>query len=113
MYKAILIDPKNQTVTDIEVDSENPEKTLHAIIGGWLTIAFDWSNGDVLYVDDEGLLKDSNYFFRITDFPHQPLAGRGVVVGREMDESSESYPTTYTKEDILLRVMWLGRGNIE
>ena len=37
-------------------------------------------NGDSIYVDDEGLLKDSDHWFMLHGYP-QPLKGRGLVMG--------------------------------
>lgn len=37
---------------------------------------------DVIYLDDEGLFKDHDHWFRLHGY-HQPLRGRGLVVGTD------------------------------
>lgn len=63
--------------------------------GDWKTLApaldcdlFDVARfndkGDVVFVDDEGLLKKPSFFFGIEGYP-QPLAGIGLVAGTSED----------------------------
>ena len=54
-------------------------------------------NGDVLYVDDEGLLKPSKNWFFYRHRKDQPLAGNGMLVGREVD--APDYEGGYTTDD--------------
>src|SRR5262245_14166935 len=69
--------------------------------GDWQTIApairigpspfaiVEIGNGDVLYVDDEGLLKPLDWFFAIKG-GHQPFAGCGLVLGSNADGEAVS-----------------------
>jgi len=78
--KAILIDPVTQTIAPYTVDHRL--KTLQAAVGGLIAIATTLDTGDVLYVNDEGLLTDQPRFFtlaeRISRFPAVPSCGAGV-----------------------------------
>ena len=80
--RAVFIDAKNRTVEDIEHDGK-----LHSMqesVGARLvTAVHDVSPcGDVLFVDDEGLLHltGDNPFFYI-DGHDAPLAGNGIIFG--------------------------------
>jgi hypothetical protein len=69
--------------------------------GDWRTIApairigsspftlVEIGDGDVIYVDDEGLLKPLDWFFAIKG-GHQPLAGCGLVLGSNDDGETVS-----------------------
>ena len=69
--------------------------------GDWRTIApairigqspftlVEIGNGDVIYVDDEGLLKPLDWFFAVKG-GHQPFAGCGLVLGSNDDGETVS-----------------------
>jgi len=69
--------------------------------GDWQTIApairigaspftvVEIGNGDVIYVDDEGLLKPLDWFFALKG-AHQPFAGCGLVLGSNDDGEAVS-----------------------
>ena len=98
--KAYLIDSESRTVTEIEYKRGELQK----LVGGWIETACVWDSGDVLYVDEEGLLKDPRFFFRIPERPDQPLAGNGVLVGREVNNTSRTAPPTMTIEELIRKV---------
>lgn len=92
MPKGYLID---STKCKIEAVEFADLAGLQALVGGSIEGAYQWENGDVLYVDEEGLLKDQILgFFAIPERPDQPLAGNGMLVGREIE--GEQYPNGYT-----------------
>lgn len=77
---------------------------LRRLIGGFPEMAYRWPRtGDVLYVDEEGLLKAAEVRLATPCFlfllrPDQPLFGNGVVVGREIELGAgglveTAYPT--------------------
>jgi len=80
VMKAILIDPVTQTIAPYTVDHRL--KTLQAAVGGLIAIATTLDTGDVLYVNDEGLLTDQPRFFTLAG-AHQPFPGRAILVGQE------------------------------
>ena len=86
MPKGYLVDPTERTITQVDV-------VRPADLIGCSTITASAFNdaGDVVYVDDEGLLKGPTDFFLIEGYP-QPLAGKGVVVGTD-DEGDDVEPS--------------------
>jgi hypothetical protein len=75
--KGIKIDAVNQMIFEVEVDGL---KGLQKEVGGYIEMATSFPNGDVLFVDEEGLLKNPEYFFEIKG-AYQPFGGNGIVVG--------------------------------
>ena len=78
-----LIDPEARTVTNVKVDVKDGSgiEDIYRHLG---VDCFDLArinrHGDAVFVDDEGLLKDPEYFFAIEGYPEK-LAGRGLVLG--------------------------------
>jgi hypothetical protein len=65
---------------------------------------------NTLYVDDEGLLKPiHDYFIFIPRSDHQPLAGNGVIVGREVETDDGWYtePPTMTIDELKPLILFL------
>src|SRR3954453_18888889 len=85
--RALLIDTAAKEIRPVEYGGGGD---LNTLIGGWIRAAWHWSNGDVLYVDDDGLRKSGPlaYFRLLLRRDAQPLAGNGVVVGREVEDKS-------------------------
>ncbi len=62
--------------------------TYYKLIGcDCITIGYTFPNGDTLFVDDVGLLKDPKHFFRVRGIDYE-YAGNGVIIGteRELDD---------------------------
>jgi len=84
--------------------------------GDWQTIApairiapspftiIEIDDGDVIYVDDEGLLKPLDWFFAIKG-GHQPFAGCGLVLGSNDD--GETVSARIALEELKRRVLHL------
>lgn len=62
------------------------------------------ADGDVIYVDDEGLLKPLDWFFAVKG-GHQPFAGCGLVLGS--DGEGETVSARIALEDLKRRVLHL------
>lgn len=78
-----LIDPVAMQITKIKLPGQSRDNlsTMYKAIGCDLVEPVYMNRErDAVFVDEEGLLKNPTMFFYIKDF-HQPLAGRGVVVG--------------------------------
>lgn len=87
--KAILISVHNQSVTQIEI--EDGLDSIYKAIGCDTIEAvhsYILQGGDIIYVDEEGLLKDEPGPFFVLNGFHQPLAGNGLVLGT--DEEGDS-----------------------
>lgn len=79
------------------------QKDVAKYTGGTFCIGRVWHDtGDVLYVNDEGLLKPGKYWFMVPGQP-QPLSGDGIVVGQEVDTGS-----TWWNEDVKISVSDMG-----
>lgn len=98
MVKALHIDAIAQEVREVEVEMAD----LNRLVGGYIELAYMWSHGDCLYVDEEGALKPRQHFFAFAHRPDQLLAGSGVVIGREVEGSH--YPRGFTTLDPVISV---------
>lgn len=94
MIKAIYIDSIAQTVEPVEVDGSLAN--YYSLIRGDIMDGIYPSvlaRGDILYVDDEGLINGKHTTaFKIGDYP-QPLLGSGVIVGSTADGDSADFTT--------------------
>jgi hypothetical protein len=111
--KAYLIDPFQQTVTNVELaGAENPRKHLrdiYALLNCELIDAVTISEqGDAVLVDDEGLLKDMNSqrFFQLGNELDgcMLLAGRAIVVGT--NSYGNSVNPAFTIDELRTKVTW-------
>lgn len=101
--RAILIDPKARTVTDIEV-RPGIEPIYEALqCRTFDVVALDDTNG--VYIDDDGLYVEGQHFFMFGDF-HQPLGGRGLILGME-PETGESVSTELALAEIESKIKWI------
>lgn len=86
--RAYLIDPEARTLSVVDYTNNICE-----LIGAERFDAARFSDqGDVVYVDDEGLFGSPTTLFLIEGYP-QPLAGKGLVVGTDA-EGNDIEPTT-------------------
>jgi hypothetical protein len=65
--KAYWIDATAQTISEVDYAGLSD---LQRMAGGYIEIAKAWDSGDVLFVDEEGLLKGTQTFFRIAGREH-------------------------------------------
>jgi hypothetical protein len=112
--KAYLIDAAAREVRAVEY-AGLPD--LQKMVGGYITTACGFVDGGCLFVDDEGLFKPQEHFFRISLRPDQPLAGNGVVVGRETyDDDGEYIGTndpTMTLTELAAMVEFRNRAQVD
>lgn len=89
--KGFLIDPLALRITPIELPNGTPRDNLNAMYKAidcdLVEAVYLNKEQDAVFVDEEGLLKSPTLFFYI-EGTHQPLAGRGVVIG--CNEEGES-----------------------
>ena len=98
--KAILINAILQTITEIEI---NDWSEISPAIGCDLFTCVRIDNVNTLYVDDEGLLRETNHFFSYND---TKLAGNGLILGN--NAGGESVDTILNVEDVKGRVEFHG-----
>ena len=101
--RAILIDPVERTITEVEHDGNY--KSIYPQLGCDLFTCVYLENDDAMFVDDEGLLKGGQHFFKLNTYP-QPLAGRGLILGCDAD--GETAGATISLEEITGRITFLG-----
>lgn len=71
---------------------------LQRMVGGLITVAHCYDNGDILFVDDEGLFKGYKHAFALRH-SHQPMfVGNGVLVGQETAAGKQLEPKTTLDE---------------
>ena len=86
--RTLLIDPEAKTVT--EHDHDGNWKTIAPTIGCDTFDVIFTEVGDI-YVDDEGLWENPQFFWKLDDM-NSPIAGKGLVFGfcNEEGESTEA-----------------------
>lgn len=107
--KGLLLDPYNQSISEIELDG-----TLNALYkalspdGETPVTCFErvrMENDQHIYVDESGLLNSRKAAFR-ADFYPDPIAGKGVILGST--PSGEDWDSTpLNVEELDGRFSWL------
>lgn len=115
MKKVILIDPFNQTVEMKEATTNQDSgvcsfdyKSLLEMMECSLLDVVRLGDNVVMFVDDEGLLKDNRYFA----LDEVPYAGRVILTG-ESDEDGNSQSVPITVEQVQEHVTWKPEGHKE
>jgi hypothetical protein len=107
--KALLIDPKDRTVTEIELVKTEDMGVLAALYTAigceFVECPVELANGDGVVMDEEGLFKSDLNFFSVDTFP-SPLVGKAVIVGTSPDGDWVSCKTTLA--EALKQVHFLG-----
>jgi len=81
--KCYWVNSEEHTVTETEFSSL---ADIRQMIGGHLELAYQWLNGDVLYVNEDGLRLCRDHWFALLQRTDQFFAGNGVLVGPELPE---------------------------
>ena len=111
LFRAILIDPKRQTV-DVVVTKGTHEDT-RALVGASsldnFRIAAHPESFDYGWVDDLGLSRgEPVYAFKFNIRPDNPIAGRCLLIGADKETGATAdakFPLDVLRESIV----WLGR----
>lgn len=101
--KAILIDVVNQTITETTISNY---KEIYQKIGNecsLFTCPIEFENSDVIYVDDEGLLKEVHGGFMMNGWNY-PLIGNAIILGT--DEEGESVDYASNIEEIKRKIIF-------
>jgi hypothetical protein len=99
-----LIDPAARSIRPWLYDGDWKSIALAIRIGESPFTLVQIDDGDIIYVDDEGLLKPLDWFFAIKG-GHQPFAGCGLVLGT--NTAGEVVSARITVEDLKRRVLHL------
>jgi hypothetical protein len=119
--KAIFIDAERREIREVEYSptgSGDEHPSVNHYVGGWIEAAWRWDNGDVLFVDEEGLLKATMHFFLCKFRTDQPMAGNGLLVGREVEDEDVqggyyTTPPTMTVERLRDQIIWMSRDDFD
>ena len=104
MKNTILIDPINETLTEVKVDTlEDIYSMLDVEL---IQVGHYLPNGDVIYVDEEALLKSTpiNKAFFYGE-SRTPLLGKGLIIGTGKDGDSVSCLTTMDEAEQQVRIV--------
>jgi hypothetical protein len=107
--KAILIDPIERKVTEVDHDGDYKQICKLIDCQTFTAVYIDGPPGDedsgrnAIFIDDEGLLNDPRYFFMWRGYP-QPLAGKGLILGA--NEEADSCSTNWTVEQVTAMVQY-------
>lgn len=88
MVRGILIDPENKTITEVQHDADN-YKDIYKLIDADCFDAVHLAKGDAIFVDDNGLYREPQHFFKWEGY-HQPLAGKGLILGSDSEGETRS-----------------------
>ena len=102
-----FIDAKNEFIIDVDVRGYAHKKEL--IECNYLELYPYQINGNDIWTDEEGNLKDYNYFFTVDDYI---VSGNAVIMS--CDEHGESVaPKGLTLEELKKRVTFMGKRYID
>ena len=106
--RAILIDPQQRTVTEIEVQGKDYTELYGILDCDIFTSSVRFETEDMMLIDDEGLFKEPEDFFILTqDFP-APIAGKAVILGT--DDEGDTAPCLIPLERITKQISWASRN---
>lgn len=111
--KAVLINPKLNIVTEIDY-SGNYKDISKLTECSIFTAVYPFDNcEDTIYLDDEGLLKTSNYCFTFDcdNGQSQTLMGNALIIGT--DEQGNSTDIETSIDEIKKRVSFKGHQKID
>jgi hypothetical protein len=113
--RAILINPIDETIKEVFYEGNKQYSRLH-----WIQDTINCNTidgvrldewGQYMYIDDEGMLSNMNYFFKYTnnDYYVEPvlIAGKALVVGT--DHLGNDIEPELTIGDLRPRIKFLGR----
>ena len=110
MKTTYWVNTTDKTITEVSCHNL---ADLQKLVGGYIEAAYEWPTGDVLFVNEEGLLAAERAFFRVGD-RDTPLAGNGVVVGPEADDDSgELTSPTITLAQLHAQIRFLSAAEVK
>lgn len=110
--KALLIDSAARAVRETDCTGLDD---MCRLVGGWIErLAVELDDGATLYVDGDGLFKPKAGYFWFDDRP-MPVAGDGLVVGREWEKGADhgNEDVTMASSAIMERVRFASRADVQ
>ena len=108
MSKAILINPFNKTIEIVDYDFGGSYLQISHLIGTEECVkplfqAIDIDGTNSIYIDEEGLYRETQAYFTWEGY-HQPLQGKGLILGTDYEGEGESIPTTLSLDEVKEKV---------
>ena len=103
--RGIIIDSDINTNMLVELNKDDILQDMYDLLGcRMVEIGYRFPNGDVLFVDEEGLNKLNDYtrFFQIDNC--QPLVGSGIIIGSD-DLTGVSVSVKTNLEDLEVKFL--------
>jgi hypothetical protein len=103
--KAIIISVENRLMFKVDLSDSYEERReeLEKILGySCMTVGGYLNEHNVLYVDDNGLLKDPTMFIYAPTVYPEMLAGNGVIIG--VNDEGETVDCTVSLKEVSARV---------
>jgi hypothetical protein len=102
-----LINPFNKTIEMVDYDFGGSYLQISHLISTEecvkpLFCAVDIDETNTVYIDDEGLYRETQAYFTWEGY-HQPLQGKGLILGTDYD-NGESIPTTLSLDEVKEKV---------
>ena len=107
--KAYLIDPKNNSVDEVEYNGDY--KQIYTFIEASCFGIVDIPNDNSIFVDDEGLFKDTQYCYIHKDVP-TPLCGKSLVLGID-HKTGDSADVNGELKELRKRITFIGQQKID
>ena len=112
--KAILIDSANQKLVPIELDeSKELLNQYYELIGNncqCIDAPYEFSNSEVLIVDDEGLFNNAEFGFKFPDFNY-PIVGNAIIIG--VDEETGDSVSVNSPMEVFNNIIWCDKIEIK
>ena len=111
--KAILINPMQESIRHISYDGD-PKSIYRILQCTTYEAVYPFENGDTLWIDEEGLLNESNFAFDIlgsNELWHRTYLGSAMILG--VDDEGESIECKSKLDDIKIIIKFRGKVAIE
>ena len=110
--KAILIDPFDESVSEVDYNGDYKEICNLINCGPIDYVRLDDTND--VYIDDDGLMKNPTRYFRIFSYKTMrihTLAGKGLILGH--NDEGESIATTLDVNEYAKTIQFLPDTHVE
>tara|TARA_R100001224_G_C3959867_1_gene128725 strand:+ start:35 stop:481 length:447 start_codon:yes stop_codon:yes gene_type:complete len=111
--RAILIQPEQESIRHISYDGDY--KSIYRILGcTTYEVVYPFENGDTLFIDERGLLNESNFAFDIlgsNELWDRTYLGSAMILG--VDDEGESIECKSKLDDIKSMIKFRGKVAIE
>lgn len=104
--QTILIDPYDQSLSYIDIEESNLDNYYSAMQCSCFDVV-TLGGGVIMYVDDEGLLKDNMYF----SLDSSNYAGRSILANETEDGGTTDCALNI--QEVLEKLKWLPEGHVE